>query len=362
MSVTVLLGGQPDEAVTFGLSPLAELTAMLHACADPAHHHAERLAARVRSRQSPQLAAGIARFAPLWGSYRARFLLPGPLSLGQDLEAELAAIGELPVGTFRLLAAFGISGGYTGRRFEDLSTSHTAQEDLLQHARARGEEAADLAAMLLDDTARFRAELLMTLREFAATVFDAEWSSVARRLMSEVAAKRQLARWRGAAQALAEIGVGTRPLSSPPRIVFDQLHHGVISLDRQRLLVMPSAFGSPHQLIKHEGHGWPALIHYPLATASAEYPDQIEMVRRRLGILADPERLHLSRILAHDSLPTVELARRAGSTPPQVSRQLRLLRDAGLVIASRHGRYVHYRLDLDRITSLGPELLEALLR
>jgi hypothetical protein len=28
----------------------------------------------------------------------------------------------------------------------------------------------------------------------------------------------------------------------------------------------------------------------------------------------------------------------------------------------RHGRYVHYRLDLDRITSLGPELLEALLR
>jgi DNA-binding transcriptional ArsR family regulator len=362
VSVTILLGGRPDDAVVFGLSPLAELTAMLHACADPAHHHAEGLAARARSRQSPQLAAGVTRFAPLWGSYRARFLLPGPLDLGQELDAELAAIEELPIGTFRLLAAFGTSGGYTGRRFEELSSSDAAQGDLRQHAQARGDNAAALVGSLLDDAARFRADLLATLREFAAAVFGPEWDLVERRLMSEVAMRLQLARWRGAAQALAEIGVGTQLLPSPPRLVFDQLHHGVISLDRQRLLVMPSAFGSPHQLIKHEGSGWPAVVHYPVATASADYADQIEMVRRRLGILADPERLHLSRILAHDSLPTVELARRAGSTPPQVSRQLRMLRDVGLVTAARHGRYVHYRLDLDRISSLGPELLEALLR
>lgn len=239
-------------------------------------------------------------FTPLWGSYRARFLLPGPLDLGQELDAELGAIEELPIGAFRLLAAFGISGGYTGRHFDDPGTSHAARDDLRRHARARGEDTAALADSLLDDTARFRTDLLATLRDFAATVFGQEWASVSRRLMSEVATRLQLARWRGAAQALAEIGVGTQLLPAPPR--------------------------------------------------------------RRLGILADPERLHLSRILAHDSLPTVELARRAGSTPPQVSRQLRLLRDAGLVTAARHGRYVNYRLDLNRITSLGPELLEALLR
>jgi DNA-binding transcriptional ArsR family regulator len=362
VSVTLLLGAQPEEAVAFGISALAELTAMLHACADPAHHHAESLAARARDQVSPHLADGITRFAPMWGSYRARFLLPGPLGLGQSLESELAAIEALPPSEFRLLAAFAVSGGYTGRRFENLRISTAAREDLLQRARARSEEAAALADMLLNDAAKFQAALLETLREFAAAVFDAEWSSVARLLMSEVAEKQQLARWRGAAQALAAVGAGTRVFPDPPRVVFDQLHHGVISLDRQRLLVMPSAFGAPHQLIKHEANGWPAIIHYPLAAASADEASQIETVRRRLGILADPERLHLSRILAHDSLPTVELARRAGSTPPQVSRQLRVLRDAGLVTATRRGRYVHYRLDLDRITSLGPELLEALLR
>jgi SAM-dependent methyltransferase len=43
--------------------------------------------------------------------------------------------------------------------------------------------------------------------------------------------------------------------------------------------------------------------------------------------------------LSQESLPTVELARRAGSTAPQVSRQLRVLRDTGPVMATRRGRY-----------------------
>ena len=89
MSVTILLGSRPDDAVVFGLSPLAELTAMLHACADPAHHHAEGLAARAADMASGMMAAG-----------------------GDDeADAEEAAIGEADVASGRFPGMRGARSG-----------------------------------------------------------------------------------------------------------------------------------------------------------------------------------------------------------------------------------------------------------
>jgi DNA-binding transcriptional ArsR family regulator len=45
-----------------------------------------------------------------------------------------------------------------------------------------------------------------------------------------------------------------------------------------------------------------------------------------------------------------------------VSRHLAVLRRAGLLTARRHGRYVRYTLNLPDLTSLGTDLLAAVLR
>lgn len=48
--------------------------------------------------------------------------------------------------------------------------------------------------------------------------------------------------------------------------------------------------------------------------------------------------------------------------PPQVSRHLRKLREAGLVLAERNGRLVYYTLDADAIRMLGVDLEMAMRR
>nr|WP_267881717.1 MULTISPECIES: ArsR family transcriptional regulator [unclassified Streptomyces] len=55
------------------------------------------------------------------------------------------------------------------------------------------------------------------------------------------------------------------------------------------------------------------------------------------------------------------LAARLGMTSPQVSRHLRKLREAGLVLTHWEGTAVYYRLDTDAIGRLGPDLLVGLL-
>jgi DNA-binding transcriptional ArsR family regulator len=79
-------------------------------------------------------------------------------------------------------------------------------------------------------------------------------------------------------------------------------------------------------------------------------------------VILDPSRIRLCRMIANDGLTTLELARRSGMAPPQVSRHLRKLREAGLVLAERNGQLVYYTLDADAIRTLGVDLEMAMRR
>ena len=56
-------------------------------------------------------------------------------------------------------------------------------------------------------------------------------------------------------------------------------------------------------------------------------------------------RIRIVLLLRERCLCVNALAARLGVTPAAVSQHLRVLRDAGLLIAERRGCYVHYRLD-----------------
>jgi len=62
-----------------------------------------------------------------------------------------------------------------------------------------------------------------------------------------------------------------------------------------------------------------------------------------LALLADPRRLRLLRVLAHDRFNVSELTRIVGLSQSGVSRHLRLLREAGLVDEVREAAFVYYR-------------------
>jgi ArsR family transcriptional regulator len=71
-----------------------------------------------------------------------------------------------------------------------------------------------------------------------------------------------------------------------------------------------------------------------------------------LAALADPVRLRIVRVLADGGRCVCDLREQVPVAPNLLSYHLRVLRDAGLVTATRRGRWVDYRLDGDGFAAL----------
>lgn len=72
-------------------------------------------------------------------------------------------------------------------------------------------------------------------------------------------------------------------------------------------------------------------------------PDYTDL-SRRVKLLAHPERLRILDVLRHDAECVCHLEALLGKPQPYVSQQLRLLREAGLIMDEKDGLNVFYRL------------------
>lgn len=78
-----------------------------------------------------------------------------------------------------------------------------------------------------------------------------------------------------------------------------------------------------------------------------------------LSVLADPVRRELLRQLADRDVCTCgDLVDELGVGQPTVSHHLKVLREAGLVVGERCGRFVNYSAVPDRLRELGAALTE----
>jgi ArsR family transcriptional regulator, arsenate/arsenite/antimonite-responsive transcriptional repressor len=78
-------------------------------------------------------------------------------------------------------------------------------------------------------------------------------------------------------------------------------------------------------------------------------PDVIKM-------LADPLRLQIIELLADGPACVCHLVEDTGAKQPNVSNHLRVLREAGLVVAEPHGRFTYYRLLPDAVAATAAQL------
>lgn len=86
--------------------------------------------------------------------------------------------------------------------------------------------------------------------------------------------------------------------------------------------------------------------------------ERIAAVSRTFAALADPTRLRIIAALSHSELCVCDLAASVGQSESAVSHHLRYLRDLGLVKSRRAGRFVHYSLDDDHVSSIYSLALE----
>jgi len=99
-----------------------------------------------------------------------------------------------------------------------------------------------------------------------------------------------------------------------------------------------------------------------LATTSASQQpvdtERLTVAAEVLGLLADPTRLHLLRLLATGEQDVTTLTAQVAASRSSVSQHLGRLRLAGLVQARRDGRRMFYRTTSDHLSALVDEALE----
>ncbi|MGZ4416019.1 MAG: ArsR/SmtB family transcription factor [Gaiellaceae bacterium] len=70
----------------------------------------------------------------------------------------------------------------------------------------------------------------------------------------------------------------------------------------------------------------------------------VELIARRLRVIAEPTRIKLLDRLRASEATVQELADAVGSTQQNVSKHLGVLADAGIVARRREGSFTHYRV------------------
>lgn len=361
MTLRIDIGGLTAERLWFAASPLAELTAMLHVLADPGHH--PRLAGwagDVWAGLSPELAERLREAEFLWRSSRADFLVPARPR--QTLSEELDDVDRIDDEKY-VTSALTTTCGSNRVLFGGPSplADANSRERALDLAQARGAMQEAFAERLLTDPSAVRARVRHTLEQCAGAFFDTAWTGVAVQLATDLRLKNGLLKRRGVQAALASVSGSVSLAPGGDRIVVDKLQDNTTAAHDAGVTFIPSEFGRPHLVVVH-APGWEPVVQYPVAEPSPPEPVPLETVTRRLEALAHPVRLRLLRTLARGPHTTGELAHAWELSPPEVSRHLAVLRRTGLLSTRRHGRYVHYTLNLAEMTTLGTDLLAAILR
>ncbi|THA27674.1 transcriptional regulator [Streptomyces sp. RKND-216] len=92
-----------------------------------------------------------------------------------------------------------------------------------------------------------------------------------------------------------------------------------------------------------------------MTSAKAELsPPGADLIR----VLADPLRLRVVQLLAHETLCTTHLVEETGARQTNLSNHLRVLREAGVVETEPCGRFTYYKLRPDVIDALAASLGE----
>ncbi|MFK0293100.1 DUF5937 family protein [Streptomyces sp. NPDC090442] len=367
MANVIDITGLPPERVVFAPSPLAELSAALHALSEPGHHPGlHGWVTATNAGLKTDLADRLCEADFLWRSARSDILLPA--RPGATLAEELDELDKIDDERF-VAAAFEISCSprYT-RRTPSPLVDADERARVREMAAARGPRQAAFTDRMLTDPDGLRVWLRRLFENCEDAFFGDIWRRVSIQLAADARHKTELLRRKGLAETLTAT---SRALTleeaqdGSARILVDKLASGRTTAFSDPadpgVTFLPTSFGWPHLLFSH-APGWRPVLQYPVASPELPAPTTLELVQQRLEALGHPMRMQLCRTLSRGPHTTGELATTFGITAPEVSRHIAVLKKAGLLQTRRRGRYVLHQLDLQVVARLGSDFLEGVLR
>jgi DNA-binding transcriptional ArsR family regulator len=363
MSVAIDVTGLRDEQYRFRPSPLAELGSALHAVVEPAHHPAHTAWIQaIADELDEELLARVHAADFLWRTSRADILLPAiaARTLTEELDGWDLLDDETWARSALITSSCGTLEPHNG--LPSPLIDEQARVIVRERAAAGGPHRLEFVNAVLADPPAARTRIRRLLDDCADAFFDDIWQQIVGRLSAEAQLRRDQLRAFGVAHAVQSVSPAVSLDPSGNRILVDKLQDRFTSAQGTGLSFLPSFFGHPHLLVVHS-QGWAPVIQYPIDVAAIPLRSAtLDAVTERLHALDHPIRIRLARSLARGARTTSELADTWQLSAPEVSRHLNRLRQAGLVTATREGRYVYYTLDLGATARLGGDIIDALLR
>ena len=355
--IRIELPTHPAEHVAFACSPLLECVLSLHVLVDPKHHALQHDWVRRMRALDPRLRRRIDAFAFLYRRHLPDFLVPTPLGPPESFEDELARI--LQLSPELLLEELGRPlYDHGGRHGDGVYDDVAVREAMLRQASADGDASREVAELLLADPAEVARSFAGLLEDYWQAAFAAEWERIEPLLAASVAE---------AGRTLAASGIWAVLGRLPPRcridpdrgaLLIDLPHeHDVVVSEASPLVLSPSVFVWPHLRVNCDPP-WPLALVYAapfLAKEAAPRVPPAELLRI-LRALGDDTRLRILKLIAEQPRTTQELGPLVGLSTAGLSKSLRRLADAGLVVPRREGYYVVYSLEPARIDALGPAI------
>ena len=312
--------------VRFATSPLWELTNAVRITTRPTGQrwHLPWLAGVAGTEPPPGLAV-LQALQPRAG-HTPDFIAPTPFSATGNLVDEVARAAATP-------------------------PERVAIELLRTRESQLGTPAVAVLDRLLEDPAAARDEVCAALLAAWDALLAPHWPRIRALLDADVAFH---------AQRLAQVGLRTLVAELHPRVRWSgddvevMWRAGEVGQVREvagaGLVLMPSAFTWPNPVAIMDEPWQPTLV-YPARGVGALWEERRDAPEALVGVLGATRAMLLAD-LAEPASTTV-LAERHHLATSTLSRHLQLLEAAGLVVARRSGREVHYRR-----TPLGAALVE----
>jgi DNA-binding transcriptional ArsR family regulator len=359
MTITFRIPASGSELVGFSYSPSMEAVLSLHVVVEPKHHPVQHAWVRAMRRLSPALKREIDVFSFAFRSYFPEFFFPAPTGELLGFENELRRLRSVDPELVQLEFAVALGGqplgGGHGRNPAALNEPGVRRR-LDEQATAAGDRG--LARLLLDEPASLLERFLQMLERYWEEAFSHEWQRIEPDLAESVTeAGRQIAE-HGLYTLFRGLWPEVRSDPEAGRVWLERPHdHDVEITPGQLLVLAPSAYVWPHVRVNCDGP-WPLGLVFPASSIVREARPRIPPARLTgiLRALADDTRLRALRLIAERPRSTQELAPLVGITEAGLSKQLRLLSEAGLVERRRDGYYVLYRLVPEQVAALAPSL------
>lgn len=359
--IRIRLPLNPAEHIAFAYSPLLECVLSLHVLVGPKHHALHHAWVRDMRRLDPGIRRRVDAFRFVYGTHLPDMLVPSPLDRPQTFEEELERLCGHPPDL--LLEEFGRPlFDHGGRHREGLFDDRGVRETMLGRAAATGQASLRRAELLLDDPGAFAREFACLLEDYWESAFAAEWEHIDALLSDSIAEAGRLLATLGIWSVLGRLPPHCRPDPSRQVLEIDLPHKHTVAVSADNPLVLsPSVFVWPHLLVNCDGP-WPTALVYAAPALARDAAARIPPAEltRILRALADDTRLRVLKLIAERPRTTQELAPLVGLSMSGVSKSIRLLSAAGLVIARREGYYVVYRLAPDRIAALASAISQFL--